>query len=243
MLQYALLFGLVVLFASFTQSVSGFGLAIVATPLFHWLGVSPLLSVPLIALIGLLIRPAQLWHHRAAFNWRDIWRMAAASVVGVPLGLAVFKGSDATTITRLLGGVVLAYSGYTAYLMVRRAPARPLAAGWGWLSGLVSGLLGGAFNIFGPSTVMYLNAQGWDKDRFKANLQAYALLMSVLITGTHLLAGSITPAAIAAAAYSLPFALAGLWAGFWLDQRISLRVFNRLVLALLAISGGSMLVS
>lgn len=243
MLQYVLLFGLVVLFASFTQAVSGFGLAVVATPLFHWLGVSPLLSVPLIALIGLLLRPAQLWHHRTAFNWRDIWRMAAASVVGVPLGVAVFRGSDATTITRLLGGVVLAYSAYSACQKVHKRPLRPLAAGWGWVSGLVSGLLGGAFNIFGPSTVMYLNAQGWDKDRFKANLQAYALLMSLLITGSHLVAGSMTPASVAAAVYSLPFAGFGLWAGFWLDKRISLRAFNALVLALLFMSGVSMLLA
>ena len=90
-MEWLLVF-LIVFFAIFTQSLTGFGLALISMPLLTaLLGVET--AAPLVALFGLLAEVILLLYFREAVNVRVIWRLIVASIVGVPVGVVVIGRS------------------------------------------------------------------------------------------------------------------------------------------------------
>lgn len=233
----------VIFMACFAQSVTGFGLAIVGMPLLRLLGLPATLSAPLIALIALSMRPMMLFHYWQGFSWRDVWRLGVASIVGIPLGIALLTTLDEHTVSVILGLVLIFYAFYTAFgARWLHLENHIIAEWWAFPLGFLAGILGGAYNIFGPPAIIYANARHWQKTVFKANLQAFALMISVLTSGIHTLAGNITPEVLLLFMIGVPCAMMGMVAGFWLDKHINHATFAHLVNAFLVVMGLSLIV-
>src|SRR5690606_37191986 len=91
-----------------------------------------------------------------------------------------------TWLRRTLGIVLIAYA------LHGLAASRPLhidGRGWAWPFGFVAGCLGGAYNTSGPPVVVYASAQPWDARQLRATLQGYFIFASLMIAGSHGLAG------------------------------------------------------
>ncbi len=70
----------IVFLAVLTQSITGFGLALVSMGLLSQaLGVKT--TAPLIALVAIPLEFALLVWHRQALNWRAVWRLSVAALV------------------------------------------------------------------------------------------------------------------------------------------------------------------
>src|SRR5690606_10723585 len=92
----------VLLFASFTQGVTGFGLALVAMPFIaEPLGVQS--STALMALIAFLTRIVLLLAYREDFDLKVVSRMTIASIVALPIGVFVLQKMESTFVLALLG--------------------------------------------------------------------------------------------------------------------------------------------
>ena len=85
-----LLLFLVALLAAFTQSLTGFGSALVSMAVLPGL-IGIRTAAPLVALITVTIDGVLLARYRQALNLRAIWRLVAALVLGVPLGILVLR--------------------------------------------------------------------------------------------------------------------------------------------------------
>jgi uncharacterized membrane protein YfcA len=160
--------------------------------------------------------------------------MTAASVVAVPLGVLAVRRLDGGLVLVVLG-VVLA--GYALYgLLDLRLPVleRP---GWAYAAGFVGGLLGGAYNTSGPPVVIYGHCRRWPAAEFKGNLQGYFLVNSLVVLGSHALAGAFTSQVWRHWLVALPGLALGIAAGLLLDRRIDPLLFRRLVLILLLVLG------
>ncbi len=229
----ALILGL----AAFTQSLTGFGVALVSMPLLSMvIGVKQ--AAPLVALISLFVEVGILWRYRAHLALRPVLHLAVASFFGVPLGVWGLRHLPERPVAMGLG-VVLA--GYGLYALAGWRLPKLEGKGWAWGAGWLSGVLGGAYNASGPPVILYGHARQWPPARFKANLQAYFLLNSSLVFLTHLAAGTIRPSTWRLAAWSLPALAAGLVLGATMDRWLSPSAFRKMVLIALVLLGARML--
>jgi uncharacterized membrane protein YfcA len=80
----------IVFFASFTQSVVGFGTAMVGMPLMV-MALEIHIAAPLIALLGLTLETIMLLYYRQSVNLMVMWRLIVAAVLGIPLGVLAIQ--------------------------------------------------------------------------------------------------------------------------------------------------------
>ena len=220
---------IIIFFAIFTQSVTGFGLALVSMPLLTAvLGIQT--AAPLVALFALVAELILLIYYREDFSLRVVWRLAIAAVAGIPLGILALRTIDEQVVLTVLGLVV---AGYALYALLNfRLPTiqQPV---WAYIAGFAAGVLGGAYNAPGPPVIVYGNCRDWPAAQFKSNLQGFFLFNSVLIATAHLLADNYTPLVFRGMLVALPAVAAGIFAGVSLAKRISGGLFRKLVLWLL----------
>lgn len=225
-------FGIIFL-AIFTQSVTGFGLALVSMPLLvAVLGIKT--AAPLVAVFGLLAELILLFIYRSDFNLRTVWQLALASVAGIPVGILALRHVEEQIVLTILGLVV---AGYAIYAMLDfRLPeiGQPL---WAYLTGFISGVLGGAYNTSGPPVIIYGNCRRWPAGQFKSNLQGFFLFNSALIAGSHIVAKNFTTEVITGLLVSIPAVILGIIAGVNIAKIISGDLFRKIVLALLLVLG------
>jgi hypothetical protein len=228
-----LLVGLVIFVAAFTQSLSGFGLALVSMALLPSL-IGIQMATPLVALVAIVIEIILLLRYREALDVRAIWRVVLAALIGTPLGILLLSHVDENLALSILGGVI---AGYALYALLGLKLPRLEGSLWAYFAGLVGGLLGGAYNTSGPPVIVYADCRRWPPDVFKSNLQGYFVISSLAIMVTHALSGNITLPVLKAFGWTLPFIGIGLLAGLSLDRWLNPVAFRRVVLVLLVIMG------
>lgn len=219
--------------AMFVQSAAGFGSALIAMPLIiQVLGLA--VAAPAFALIGQTSGLIMMLRYRDSLDWRAVSRLLAASLLAIPLSIAVAQRIDQQLALAGLGLVMLAYAGYTLF-----GPQLPEIQNprWGYLFGFFNGLLHGAYNTGGPPLVIYGTAARWSPREFKSNIQTVFFINGLMVILTHLLHGNITPRVLHAYVIMLPGLALGLLLGFLLDKRIPPELFRRAVLVLLIILG------
>jgi uncharacterized protein len=227
------LVGLVILLAAFTESLSGFGSALVAMALLPSL-IGLQMSTPLVALVAVVLEAILLLRYREALEVHAIWRVVLAALVGTPLGVLFLSRVDENVALSILGFVIAAYALYALFGLKLPRLDGPL---WAYSAGLVGGLLGGAYNTSGPPVILYADCRRWQPNVFKSNLQGYFIISSLAVLVTHFLNGNITPQVLTTFWWSLPFTAVGLVAGLSLDRWLNPVIFRRVVLALLVIMG------
>ena len=142
---------LVILFlAALVKATLGFGESLLAIPLLTLvLGVQT--ATPLVSLLAITVTLFMLLG-----NWRQIdlsatWRLIAAAVVGVPLGVWGLKFLPATWVTTALGVLLILVGLYN----LTQPQLKPLHDNrWSYLFGFLAGLLGGAYNIASPPVLI-----------------------------------------------------------------------------------------
>jgi len=226
-------FAAIITLSCFVQAVAGFGLPMIATPVLVALfGIRA--AVPLMAIIILELQIFMIVRYHMALNFRMVWRISVAAVLGIPIGvLFLSRIPEAITIT-LLGLILIFYVLYSLFNLPVPALNRPT---WAYFIGFLSGVGGGAYNIAAPPIIIYADTQRWGPELFKANLQGCFLIITVVAILTHSLSGNVPGDILQKSLITLPFVLVGALAGFYLDRFINPAVFRKIVLVLLLILG------
>lgn len=237
-MEWLLVF-LVVFFAIFTQSLTGFGLALVSMPLLTaLLGVGT--AAPMVALFGLVAEVILLLYYREAVNVRVIWRLIMTAAIGVPVGILVIRSLDEGVVLALLGVIV---AGYALYALLKLRLPTIDGPVWAYAFGFVAGILGGAYNTAGPPVIVYGNCRGWPPEEFKANLQGFFLFTGLIVMISHVLAGNYTAEVLRYTLIALPAVAAGVASGLALSKRVSAATFRTIVLWLLLVLGVWLIIS
>jgi uncharacterized membrane protein YfcA len=229
----------VIFIAVLVQSSVGFGLALVSMPLLAGLlGVH--MAAPLVALVAITTESVVLWRFRRSFSALKVSRLAAAAIVGIPIGVMALRRFDARVVTTVLGVIVISYALYAL-----AAPRLPALAGRGWAYGFgfAAGLLSGAYNTGGPPVIVYGSCQCWSPDEFKGNLQGFFIVSSLVVIASHALSGNLSVPVWQNFLYALPGIALGLLSGFYLGARVDPDLFRKAVLVLLLILGGWLIIS
>jgi uncharacterized membrane protein YfcA len=227
------LVGLVIFTAAFTQSLSGFGSALVSMVILPSI-VGIHMATPLVALVAVVIETVLLLRYRETLDIHAIWRVVLAALIGTPLGVLFLSRVNENLALAVLGIVI---AGYGLYALFGLKLPQLEGSFWAYLAGLVGGLLGGAYNTSGPPVIVYADCRRWPPDVFKSNLQGYFIISSLAVMASHVLNGNITPQVWGAFWWTLPFIGVGLLAGLSLDRWLNPVFFRRVVLVLLVVMG------
>lgn len=221
-----------------TQSVAGFGMALVAMPLLaHSVGLE--VATPLMALVGMVVRVGIMLAYREPFELRAMGLLTLAAVLATPLGVLLLAWVDDHAARVTLGVVVVAYA---VYMLLKVKPPRLAGRGWPWVFGIAAGVLHGAFNAGGPPAVVYASTQDWTPEAFKSNLQVFAIVVGVGVIVSHAVAGNYTVALLPYGWAATLASVLGLLAGVGLARLIPAARFQKVVLVLLIVTGLNLMV-
>lgn len=228
-----ILVGLVVFLAVFTQSLSGFGSALVAMALLPAI-IDIRVATPLVAVVALVLEIVLVIRYHEALEIRAISRVVLAAVVGIPLGVYFLSKVDEKISLTILGLVI---TGYAIYALSGLKMPHLEKTFWAYLAGVLGGLLAGAYNTSGPPVILYADCRRWSPETFKSNLQGYFVVISVGVIASHALNGNLTSQVWSLFWWTTPFILVGLVAGLSLDRWLKPETFRKLVLWLLVVMG------
>lgn len=223
----------VVFLGCFTQSLTGFGVALVTMALLPSL-IGLQAATPLVALVGIVLEVLILIRYRESLKFKSILGLIISCIVAVPIGVVYFSRLDENVALFLLGLIIAVYAIYA--LSGFRLPALHHPT-WAWLFGFVGGLLGGAYNTSGPPAVVYGNCRKWTPQEFKSNLAGYFLVGSVVVVSTHWLSGNFTSTVWSNFWITLPSLLIGFFLGQGMDRWMDPELFRRIVLVMLVVLG------
>ena len=199
--------------------------------------------IPAWTLLSIASSIAILGRERRHVALRDIVPFIPWCLVGIALGLYLFKALDGRTLARGLGVVVLAYAAYSIWALKRpatraRARTRVLTPVSGVLSGMVGALFGTFATVF---FVMYLDSLALNKNAFRATMSAMLLTLAVVRGAGYWAVGEFTREALLLFAAMLPVMLVGVWIGNRVHVALSEMAFKRLIIAAMVLAGTPLL--
>lgn len=233
-LEVTLLVVAAVFVASLMRATFGFGEAIVGMPLLALLPIGLNTAISLVGLAGLTVAVLAVvtgWRH---VDRPALLRLAAATAVGIPVGLVLVTVAPEAVVTISLGGFLLVYG---AYSLARPSLPRITRPQWALPFGFAAGALGSAYNFNGVPVVVYGSLCRWEPDRFRGTLQAHFLISGVFVVSGQALGGLWTPELFTVFGWALPTILVATVLGTALQRRIPAQKFHRAVYALVVLLG------
>ena len=232
--------GVVVFLASVLGGVTGFGFALVCTPLLLLTGF-PLADVVVVNLtISGIARLFAVVKLRSSVNRRRALWLVLGCVPGLLLGLLLRDAVDDAVLKVGAGTVAVAVA---AYLLFRppapRAPdAGPPPRLLSGVAGLLGGFLGMTTSLNGPPPVILLSRQRAEPKEFVADMAVYLICCNGIAIALIALSGGLELDRLGPLlAWWLPGALVGNAAGLAYGARLPVDLFRLLTLSLVMITG------
>ncbi|MEU8357080.1 sulfite exporter TauE/SafE family protein [Nonomuraea sp. NPDC048882] len=227
----------IILLASTVHAVTGFGYALVATPLLA-LTVDPHTAVVATTMSALAMTITIGVRQRHHAEWKVAMIAMAGILLGMPLGLWVYGATSERVLTALIGIGVL---GCTLMVWRRvKVPGNvPVLVGVGLLSGALSTSTG----TNGPPMVAAFQGMGYDPHKFRATLAAVFAGTSVFSLIGFAVAGQVNSQSLWIGLVGVPVVQLGYFIGDAVFSRIDPDRFRRVVLLALIVSAGMTLFS
>ena len=234
MLSLALLVALLAaLMAGVVTGTTGFGLALISTPILLFV-YEPKTVIFLTAVFSVFINTAVVLD-----SWREARRrlalaLLAPACVGIVAGAEVLRVVDPTYIRLAVGAVVV----LSALLLVREIRLPGADTRWGpVVAGAASGALSTSTGLAGPPVVLLLTSRDLPKRQFRATSAFYFLFMSVVILIILAARGLVGAAELPLAAALVPAAMIGKAIGTAFLKKISEGAFRALSLGIVILTG------
>jgi uncharacterized membrane protein YfcA len=229
---------LILLVAYFIRGVSGFGSGLVAVPLLaHFLPLT--FVVPLILVTDFTASILLGLHVRQHARWDEIRPLLPFGLVGVVVGTTLLINVPRTPLLVTLGLIVLIFA---IRSVLNLHGSRIIRRIWAAPAGLVGGMVSGLFGTGGPPYVIYLNHRIHKPSELRATFTGLFFLEGLWRIITFAIAGlfhDLTLVTVTLAA--LPIIALGLWIGNHVHVGLTRERMQRLIGALLLVTGGSLL--
>lgn len=224
---------LIILFSSFVQSITGFGFAVVGTPLLLFF-MEPMQVVSLMTVGALLLNLMVIYKTRGRADAKVIWPLFAASLFGIVPGVYILKVIDSSILKLCIGILILAVSFFMASNYTVTIKREKLAT---VLVGIVSGFMGGSTSLSGPPVALFLMNQQQDKEAFRANLVRFFCFGNIATLSVMYYMDTVDSAIATQVMYAIPGILIGVWLGEKAFAKVSPKFFRYLTLSIIIFCG------
>lgn len=225
-----------VLVASYAlRGSTGFG-GFAAMPLLA-LVIPMKLLVPVWTLLTITSSATLFGKDRRHVSLRHILGILPACVLGIALGLYLFKVLDQVWLARGLGALVSGYGLYALWQTRSAAPLNPprgVATAASFLAGAVGTIFGTMASIF---FAIHLDAIRITKEQFRGTLSAMMMTLAVIRGAGYFAVGEFGRESLLLFAAALPFMLLGIYLGDRVHTGMGDRTFRYVICTILILSG------
>lgn len=208
----------VIFIATVFRSAFGFGESLVAVPLLAlWVPLN--IAVPLSVLMSVSIAGIVVIQDWKKIHLRSAGGLILFTLIGIPLGLLLLIYIDERIVKAVLGAVII---GFSIYSLIGKQPEELKTDNVVWLfgCGLLAGILGGAYGLNGPPLVIYGAKRRWSAQHFRATLQGYFLIASIVGLIGYWFTGLLVPVVLHYYLLSLPVMLPAVFIGRVINHRL-----------------------
>lgn len=224
-------------FAAATQSIVGFGYALLVVPGLTLL-LGPKVAVVAMTAVGTVLVAWNAWRWRRDIRLREAVTVSIAALCAMPLGLLVLTRADDQTLRALVGVTIL---GFTVWLW--RGLELPKGRRTEVVAGFTSGALATSVGTNGPPLVIAFQAVGMQPAPFRATLQLCFFVQASAALALFWGRGLIVPDVGWSFLVGLPAAAIGGLIGDRIAPGVHAGPFRAWILVLLALSGALALAS
>jgi len=236
-LSFAIWAGLfaVVLISGFIRGLTGYGFALIASPLLAAM-LAPADAVP--AVIMLQLGSGLIGMRRALRDClpRQTTVLVAAALITTPAGALLLHLVPADAMRLVIAGLTLTA---LAILLWGRKRPQGHSTGFAIPFGLAAGLFGGACAIPGPPIIAYFMTIASDPRSSRASMNVVFVAIGLVALITGLVGGLITPLSFMIALVTSPAMVIGTVVGGRLFGRIAATTYRRIGLISLAVSASA----
>lgn len=228
----SLLWAIIIAFSStLIQSLTGFGFAIISTPLLLMVYDAKEVVV-LLQVLSVVLDTIFVFFVKNNIDWHFLRPLLIGSIFGHPIGIIIYLFVPTIGLKIFIASVIL------SFLLLTKISHRQLAetnckTG---IVGCLSGILNTSTSMSGPPLIIYLTSTNRDKTSLRATCIAYFTIINYLGILSFYLAGKDFSFAIEQSIYIIPFCFIALWLGNKLFPYISQKIFNYLVFIMLLFS-------
>jgi uncharacterized membrane protein YfcA len=208
----------VIFIATVFRSAFGFGESLVAVPLLAlWIPLN--VAVPLSVLVSITIAAVVVIQDWRKIHLRSAGGLILYTLIGIPLGLISLVHFNEQIVKAVLGIIIILFS---LYLLIGKQLKELKTDNFIWLftCGLLAGILGGAYGINGPPLVIYGAKRRWSAQHFRATLQGYFLVASMVGLIGYWFSGLLVPAVMHYYLWCLPVLLPAVLLGRVINHRL-----------------------
>ena len=126
---------------------------------------------------------------------------------------------------------------FVGYSLRKSSVPHNVHPSFGMVAGFIGGATGAAFGSAGPPALIYASAVGWERDRFRANLQLFFSFTCVLAFLGLVKVEIVNPTTLSHTAILVPGVVVGVLLGNKLSQKLPADLFRNLVLGGLSVMG------
>lgn len=231
-----------IVFGAFVvRGMSGFGAGMIGIPLLAFL--MPVHTA--VAMFGLMV--LFLFVFLSIRDWGavvkdELKRLVLPTLLGVVVGVLLFKHLDNRLLLQLLGGFLITYALYALAVHYVGLPEATCSQRWAFpvafAGAFIDTLFGGGG---GTLVVIYLHMRRVGRAPFRATVAALWLFEMIARTLGYGAAGYYSVDILLMCALLMPLMAAGTWVGERLGNRISQESFSKLMAVLLLLTGASLL--
>lgn len=216
------------------KGATGFGAPMIAVPLLA-AAVDVRFAVVVFSLPNLLPNLWQTWAYRKTIlPVPFLARFVGAGMLGAVLGTLILSVARTDILLLCVAVAVFLYIALRLSRPHWRLAYDP-ALRWAWIPGFVAGIAQTAAGLSAPISITYLNAMRLERTTFMPTISCFFAGLGVvqipMLVGMGFLDG---PKALLSAGALLPL-IAGMPIGAWLGRRFSAKVFDRVILSVLAL--------
>lgn len=230
---------LVILFGGLLGGIitgmAGFGTGLVAMP--FWLFVlPPNVAAQVAAACGALGQAQTIRTIWPVLRWRSVGPFIVAGLVGVPIGALILPLIPDREFKLGIGIFLVLFCLFMILnsgkpVIFQRRPLADIAIGFS------GGLMGGVSGLSGPLPTAWAMLHDWSRDEKRALFQSFNFTMLSWMLLAHFAVGNSSWEVARAVAIAFPGTFIGARIGVALYRRMNLKGFDRLVAALLTVSG------
>lgn len=235
----SLLLAGIIFVAAIAHGVAGFGQGLIAMPFFAMF-IDIKAVIPLSMLNGLSIGSALAFRWRRRLNFTKAAPLVISSLIGTPIGVYFLKTWDEAALRMGLGILLAAFSVYSLS-GVRFWGV--IGGVWGYVFGFFSGMVGGAFGLNAPVSLIYVTSTDWSVEEKKAVMVTNFVISNAVILCLYFVAGVPMMIPVKYAAICAPTAIVGAMIGASLSDRLKKETVERVIYGLSLVMGMSLIIS
>ena len=221
------------LLAGVVTGLTGFGLALISTPILLFV-YEPRMVVVLSVILSIFISAAVVWDSWHEARWRLVLALLVPALFGIVVGTVILGVIEPVYIRMGVGAIVI----FSALLLVRDIHLPGANTRWGTLvAGSASGALSTSTGLAGPPIVLLLASRGLPKHEFRGTSALYFLPMSIAGLAVLAARGLVEAPEVPLALVLIPAAIAGKAVGTALLKHVSEKAFRAVTLGLVILTG------